>query len=135
VAGGRGSVARHHHRVGGGLLAALYGVDEAGADPRLAVGDLELADQAVAVEPVADRAARPPELGRTVAEQGPGQIGRRAAMQADHGGRRQVALDVGQAQGPVIGRRSPDRLGSQHARAAQQGRAAQDVAPVHASLP
>jgi hypothetical protein len=115
-------------------LAALHRVDEAGRHPRLAAGDLELADQAVAVEPVADVAARPAELGRAVAEQGPGQVRRRLAVQAGHAGRRDVGLDVGQAQGPVASlgiRRGPRRPRGQQARAAHQGRAAQDVAPVH----
>jgi hypothetical protein len=82
---------------------------------------------------VADVAAGATKLGRAVAKQRACQPGRRAAVQTGHGGWRQIGLDVGHAQGPIVGGGRPDGLRSQQGRAAQHSRAAQDVTPVHGS--
>src|SRR5690606_269762 len=59
--------AGHQHGPDLALLPAPAGVGEAGGQGRLTGLNTPAADQAVAVEPVLGRAARPPELGRTVA--------------------------------------------------------------------
>ena len=97
------------------LPAAFGGVGEAGLEGDLAVVDAEGPHQAVAVEPVGGRAARPAEFRRAVAEQGPGQVGRGAAVDQAHCTRRDVALKVGGGQGPVggglLGGHGADRFG------------------------
>ena len=97
------------------LPAAFGGVGEAGLEGDLAVVDAEGPHQAVAVEPVGGRAAGAAEFARAVAEQGPGQVGRGAAVDEAHGVRCDVGFEVGGGQGPVggglLGGHGADRFG------------------------
>ena len=113
VAGG--AEAGGDHGVDLALPAAFGGVGVAGLEGDLAVVDAEGPHQAVAVEPVGGRAAGAAEFARAVAEQGPGQVGRGAAVDEAHGPGRDVGLEVGGGQGPVggglLGGHGADRFG------------------------
>ncbi|MNS71102.1 hypothetical protein D3C72_1044580 [compost metagenome] len=95
----------HQHGPDLGLLTPLGRVGEAGGERCLTVLNPPSADQAVAVEPVLGRAARPAELGRAVAIEAARQTLRRSAVDQPQGARRHVALDVGGGQRPVSRRR------------------------------
>ena len=99
----RAAEAGHDHGVQFRFLTALGCVGETGRQGRLTVRDAEPADQAVTVEPVLGRAARPPEFGRAVAIEGALQPRRSPAMDPRQAMRGDVALDVARDHAPVRG--------------------------------